>query len=147
MNNVNTVLVAFSATSIHKKLTKAALDIADENNAKLIILNVRDKNVTQMVANITKNQGFLGRDVVEKLAEDIKKDRDELIVHRLSIIGEEASKREIEFEIVQAKGNLPKKVVETANTHAVDVVLVDSSKSDLNYIEEKTGIKVYQING
>jgi len=145
MKDINTVLVAFSATSIHKKLAKAALDMAEENNAKLIILSVRDKNVTQMVAKVTKDHGFLGRDVVEKLAEDIKKDRDELIEHRLARIEEEAERRGIEFETLQVKGNFNKNIIEVAEKYAVDVVLVDGTGSKMEQIERKIKVPVHLI--
>ena len=72
MNKIDTVLVAFSATSIHRKLVMRALDVAEKNNAKLIILSVRDKNIAEKVAKMTKNHGFLGEKVVEKLKEEAK---------------------------------------------------------------------------
>ena len=98
MDKIETVLVAFSATSIHWKLAMRALDVAEQNNAKLIILSVRDKKVAENVAKFTKNHGFLGERVVEKLKEDIVKDRDEVISRRLNILENEAEKRDIFFE-------------------------------------------------
>lgn len=126
MGEINTVLVAFSATSIHRNLAKAALDMAEEQNARLIILNVRDKNMAEKVARISKDKGFLGRDIVEKLAADIKKDRDELIAQRLTRVEEEAVKRGIEFETVKVKGDFVEQVIEAAEMYGADVVLISS---------------------
>ncbi|UGV40308.1 universal stress protein [Methanococcoides orientis] len=126
MDKINAVLVAFSATSIRKKLAKAALDLAEENDAKLIILSVRDRNVAQMVAKVTKDHGFLGKDFVEKLAEDIKKDRDELITSRLGMIENEAEKRGIEFETVKMKGHFVESVADIAEIHKVDLVVTEN---------------------
>lgn len=145
MKEINTVLVAFSATSIHRELAKAALDMAEENNARLIILNVRNKNVAEKVARVTKNHGFLGRDVVEKLAADIKKDRDELIAHRLGKVEEEASRRGIEFESVKVKGDFVENVREAAEKYMVDVVLIDSSGSKLEEMKGKVSGKIHRI--
>ncbi len=119
MDKINTVLVAFSATSIHRKLAMRALDIAEQNNAKLIILSVRDKRVAERVAKVTKNHGFLGEKVVEKLKGDIIKDRDEMISKRLGMLENEAEKRGIVFETVLVKGNLVEKIIETVNKYAV----------------------------
>ncbi|RNI13585.1 universal stress protein [Methanohalophilus portucalensis] len=144
MAEINTVLVAFSATSIHRNLAKAALDMAEEKDARLIILNVRDKNMAEKVARVTKDQGFMGRGVVEKLAADIKRDRDELIAQRLGMVEEEAGKRGIEFETVKVKGDFVKQVIETAGMYGADVVMVASS-SVVNDIEKKIDAEVYSF--
>lgn len=125
MNKIDTVLVAFSATSIHRKLVMQALDVAEKNNANLIILSVRDKNIAEKVAKMTKNQGFLGEKVVEKLKEDIIKDRDELISKRLDMIEKEAKNRGIVFQTVRMKGNFEDNIVEMAEKYNVDAILIE----------------------
>jgi len=144
MEKINTVLVAFSATSIHRNLAKASLDMAEEKNARLIILNVRDRNMAEKVARITKEKGFLGRAVAEKLAADIKRDRDHLISQRLAMVEEEAAKRGIDFETVMVKGDFVEQVIEAAQGYGVDVVMVASS-SIVNNIEKKIDAKVYSF--
>jgi nucleotide-binding universal stress UspA family protein len=141
MEEINTVLVAFSATSIHRKLAKAALDMAEEKNARLIILNVRDRNMAEKVARLTKEKGFLGRAVAEKLAADIKRDRDELISQRLGMVEEEAAKRGIDFETVKAKGDFVEQVIEAAGMYGVAVVLLGSG-SAASKVRSETGVKV-----
>ena len=141
MAEINTVLVAFSATSIHRNLAKAAFDMAEEKGARLIILNVRDKNMAEKVARVTKDHGFLGRDVVEKLAADIKRDRDELITQRLNRVEEEAGKRGIDFETVKVKGDFVEQVIETAGMYGADVVFT-ASGSAAGRLRDETDMNV-----
>jgi len=134
MDKIDTVLVAFSATSIHRKLAMRALDVAAKNNAKLIILSVRNKNIAEKVAKMTKNHGFLGEKVVGKLKEDIIKDRDDVISKRLNVLKTEAGDRNIVFETVRVKGSFIEKIVDAAEEYAVDIILV-----------EDMGKKIYQL--
>ncbi len=138
----DTVLVAFSATSIHTKLAKAALDMAEENNAKLIILSVRDQNMAEKVARMTKDHGFMGRAVVEKLALDIKKDRNELIRQRLGKVEQGALDRGIEFETVSVKGEFAEQVLKAAKECSADVVLIDNKNKKIGILikSERLGL-------
>ena len=139
---IDTVLVAFSATSIHKELVMRALEIAEQNNAKLIILSVRDKKIAEKVARMTKNHGFLGEKVVEKLKEDIVKDRDEVISRRLGTMEKEAKTRGIDFEIVQVKGNLVENVVNVVGKYSVDVILLEDMGKILDEIKKNVNCDV-----
>ena len=145
MNKIDTVLVAFSATSIHRKLVMRALDVAEKNNAKLIILSVRDKNIAEKVAKMTKNHGFLGEKVVEKLKEDIIKDRDEVISRRLGMVEKEADKRNIVFETVQVKGDFVQRIVDIIDQYAVDIVLVEDIGKKINQLTESVPCELVVI--
>ena len=142
---IDTVLVVFSATSIHRELAMRALDVAEQNNAKLIILSVRDQNIAEKVAKMTKNHGFLGEKVVEKLKEDIVKDRDEVISRRLEVVEKDAKKRGISFETVRAKGDFIKKVVDAAEKRGVDVILMEDMGKMMNELKEKVSCDVLII--
>ena len=143
---IDTVLVAFSATSIHKELVMRALEIAEQNNAKLIILSVRDKKVAENVAKMTKNHGFLGERVVEKLKEDIVKDRNNLILRRLEAIEMEAQKQGIAFETVQVRGNLVENLVNVVGKYGVDVILLEDVGKNLNGIKKNVNCDVLCIS-
>lgn len=145
MDKIDTVLVAFSATSIHRKLAMRALDVAEQNNAKLIILSVRDKNIAEKVAKMTKNHGFLGERVVEKLKEDIIKDRDEVISRRLSMIEKEAEERGLAFETLRVKGDFVKNVIEAVEKYDVDVILLEDIGRIMDKIKEKVNCNVLCI--
>lgn len=139
MDKVDTVMVAFSATSIHKKLAMHALDVAVRNNAKLVILNIRDKNIAEKVARVTKNHGFLGEKLVEKLKEDIIKDRDKVISKRLAMLENEAEDRGIIFETVQAKGDFVENVVNTAEKYDIDVILLEDAGKKIDKLKQNVG--------
>lgn len=139
---IDTVLVVFSATSIHRELAMRALDVAEQNNAKLIILSVRDKKVAEKVAKMTKNHGFLGEKVVEKLKEDIVKDRDDVISKRLGTVEDEAQRRGIDFEIVRAKGNLVENVIKTAQTYSAGIILIEDTGKIVGELKKKVSCDV-----
>lgn len=124
MDKIDTVLVAFSATSIHKKLAMRALDVAEQNNAKLIILSVRDKKVAEKVAKMTKNHGFLGEKLIENLKTEIVKDRNELISKKLSLIESEAKNRGILFKIIERKGDFLDNIVKIEKQYNSDIILI-----------------------
>lgn len=145
MNKIDTVLVAFSATSIHKKLAMRALDVAEQNNAKLIILSVRDKKVAEKVAKMTKDHGFLGERVVEKLKEDIIKDRDEIISRRLNVLKNVAEDRNIVFETVHVKGDFVEKVIETADEYDVNVVLMEDMGKKVGELKRNVSCEVVVV--
>ena len=136
MDKVDTVMVAFSATSIHKKLAMQALDVAVRNNAKLVILNIRDKNIAEKVARVTKNHGFLGEKLVEKLKEDIIKDRDKVISKRLAMLENKAEDRGIIFETVQVKGDFVENVVNIAEKYDTDVILLEDVGKKIDKLKQ-----------
>ena len=142
---IDTILVVFSATSIHRELAMRALDMAEQNNAKLIILSVRDKNVAENVARMTKNHGFLGEKVVKKLKEDIIKDRDEVISRKLGAVGKEAKMRDIVFETMRMKGNLIENVVNTSKEYAVDIILVGDMGTKINQLIQNVSCNVVVV--
>ena len=125
MNQINNIIVAFSATSIHKKLAMYALDYAARNKAKLFILEIRDKNIAEKVAKLAHNHGFLGEKVVEKLKADIKADRDELISKRLKQMEKESEKRGIKFETITVKGSFIEEIIQAACKYKIDAILME----------------------
>jgi len=139
MDKVDTVLVAFSATSIHKKLAMQALDVAVRNNAKLVILNIRDKNIAEKVARVTKNHGFLGEKLVEKLKEDIIKDRDKVISKRLAMLENKAEDKGIIFETIQVKGDFVENVVNTAEKYNIDIILLEDAGKKIDKLKQNVG--------
>ena len=142
---IDTVLVVFSATSIHKELAMQALDMTKQNNAKLIILSVRDKKVAESVAKMTKNHGFLGERVVEtskkKLVSPIP-----LISRRLGTVEKEAQKRGIAFETVRVKGDFVEKVANAAEDHEVDIILMEDMGKKVDNMNRKVSCKIIVVN-
>ncbi|MCD4846221.1 MAG: universal stress protein [Methanosarcinales archaeon] len=122
---MNTIIAAFSATYIHDRLARDALDMAQKHGADLIILSVRDKNIANKVARLTHDHGFLGEKVVERLKEDIKAGRNGIISRRLGLVEKEAKKRGVDFEIVRVKGDFVEMVVEVVSRYGADVVLIE----------------------
>jgi len=139
------ILVAFSATSIHKKLAMQALDLAAEDKADLIILSVRDMNIAEKVARLTHDLGFLGEKVVERLEVDINADREEVISKRLARLETEAEKRGISFETIRVKGPFVETVVEVIQRYNVDTILVEKRAKIVDDLKKNAPCEVIAV--
>ena len=141
---IDTVLVVFSATLIHRELAMRALDVAEQNNARLIILSVRDKNIAEKVTKMTMNHGFLGKNVVDKLKEDIVKDRNEMISRKLKTVEKEAQRRGIAFETVRVKGDFVEELLKITERYLIDVLLLDN-KGKLDELKKTVQFDIISV--
>lgn len=140
------ILVAFSATSINKKLAMQALDLAAKDKADLIILSVRDMNIAEKVARLTHDLGFLGEKVVDRLEVDINADREEVISKRLARLEKEAEKRGISFETIRVKGPFVESVVEVIQRcHNVDTILVEKRAKIVDDLKKNAPCEVIAV--
>ena len=139
------ILVAFSATSIHKKLAMQALDLAANDKADLIILSVRDRNIAEKVAQVTHDLGFLGEKVVDRLEVDINADREEVISKRLARLEKEAEKRGIAFETIRVKGPFVESVVEVVQRYNVDTILVEKRAKIVDDLKKNAPCEVIAV--
>ena len=140
------ILVAFSATSINKKLAMQALDLAANDKADLIILSVRDMNIAEKVARLTHDLGFLGEKVVERLEVDINADREEVISKRLARLEKEAEKRGIAFETIRVKGPFVESVVEVIQRcHNVDTILIEKRAKIVDDLKKNAPCEVIAV--
>lgn len=139
------ILVAFSATSINKKLAMQALDLAAKDKADLIILSVRDMNIAEKVARLTHDLGFLGEKVVERLEVDINADREEVISKRLARLETEAEKRGIAFETIRVKGPFVETVVEVIPRYNVDTILVEKRAKIVDDLKKNAPCEVIAV--
>ena len=139
------ILVAFSATSINKKLAMQALDLAAKDKADLIILSVRDMNIAEKVARLTHDLGFLGEKVVDRLEVDINADREEVISKRLARLETEAEKRGISFETIRVKGPFVESVVEVVQRYNVDTILVEKRAKIVDDLKKNAPCEVIAV--
>lgn len=139
------ILVAFSATSINKKLAMQALDLAAKDKADLIILSVRDMNIAEKVARLTHDLGFLGEKVVDRLEVDINADREEVISKRLARLEKEAEKRGISFETIRVKGPFVETVVEVVQRYNVDTILVEKRAKIVDDLKKNAPCEVIAV--
>jgi len=145
METKDKILVAFSATSINKKLAMQALDLAAKDKADLIILSVRDMNIAEKVARLTHDLGFLGEKVVERLEVDINADREEVISKRLARLETEAEKRGISFETLRVKGPFVETVVEVIQRYNVDTILVEKRAKIVDDLKKNAPCEVIAV--
>lgn len=117
------VMVVFSSTTIPENLVDRSIDLARERNARLIILDVRNKAMSEKVAALTENLGFMGEKVVSRLEKEISHERCGVIYKRLSMIEKKAKKNNVPYEIIVAKGPFIKNIVKVAKSKKVKTII------------------------
>ncbi len=121
------IMVVFSSTDIPDQLVEKALKLAGEKKAKLIILDIRDKAMSEKVADLTENIGFMGEKVVGALRKEISHGRCEVIYRKLSFLEERAQKEKIPYEIVVKKGSFGRRIGEVAESKDVKTIICQKS--------------------
>jgi nucleotide-binding universal stress UspA family protein len=116
-------MVVFSSTDISEELVDFAVNLAKKRLAKLIILDVRDKEMSERVGDITENVGFMGEKVVGLLKKEISSGRCDLIYKKLSKIGEKADKSGIPFEIVVERGPFADSILKVAKEKKIKTIV------------------------
>ena len=127
------VMVLFSSVAISKRLADCAIETAGREKAKLLMVDARSGRVSRKVAMITGEKGFMGKEVVERLEEDISKERQDHIDRRVKELKKRAEKEGIETETFILEGPSIKKILEVARKRKVRVIIAEKR------IEEITG--------
>ena len=134
-------MVVFSSTDISEKLVDRAVTLAKDRDARLIILDVRDRAMADRVADFTEDVGFMGEKVVSMLRKEISQERCDVIFQRLSIIEEKAKKNNIPYEIAVEKGPFIESVLKVARRKNVKTII--SQRREEALVEE--GFEVIQV--
>jgi nucleotide-binding universal stress UspA family protein len=120
---MESIMVVFSSTDISEELVDYGVNLAKKRRAKLIILDVRDKEMSERVGEITENVGFMGEKVVGLLKKEISAGRCDVIYKKLSTIGEMADKSGIPFEIVVERGPFTDSILKVAREKKVKTIV------------------------
>ena len=134
-------MVVFSSTDISEKLVDRAVTLAKDRDARLIILDVRDRAMADRVADFTEDVGFMGEKVVSMLRKEISQERCDVIFQRLSIIEEKAKKNNVPYEIAVEKGPFIEGVLKVAKKKNVKTIICQKREEAL--VEE--GFEVIQV--
>ena len=129
-NPMETIMVVFSATSITKKVAKFAIETAAQEKAKLLLLDVRDRDMSRKVSELTGDMGFMGSKVVDQLKNAIKKQRETIIKKALREIEEEAKQRGVEIEVDILKGPSADKIIRIAKARGVSKMIIQKRLKD-----------------
>jgi len=121
---METIMVVFSATSISEKVAKFAIERAAKEKAKLILLDVRDRDMSRKVGELTGDMGFMGSEVVDQLKNAIKKQRESIIKKAFREIEEQAKQKGIEIEVEILKGPSADKIIQIAKAKGVSTLVV-----------------------
>jgi hypothetical protein len=136
------IMVVFSSTDIPRELIDRSIVLSKEKDAKLIILDVRDRGMSERVGDLTENVGFMGDKIVQNLKKQISHGRCDVIYQKLTII-ENAAKREgIPYEIVVERGPFVESVLRVAKKKNVKTIVCQSREP----LESRSsGFEVIQI--
>jgi nucleotide-binding universal stress UspA family protein len=121
---VETVMVVFSATQISDKIADYAIETAIEKKARLIVLDVREANMSGRVSRIMDDVSFLGRKVLDQLKEEIKEERGEMIIKALHGIRHRAEEKGVETEFIVVKGPYIDNILRIAKEKRVSTLIV-----------------------
>ncbi|MGA1869137.1 MAG: universal stress protein [bacterium] len=119
------IMVAFSATTIHYEVAQFAIQKAKEENAELVLLSIRDQNVSKKVSRMLGDTSFLGQTVIEKLQKQIKEERGQLIMRELRKIKQEAEKQGIHTEIATIKGAFADNIFSIAEARNISTLIIE----------------------
>ena len=126
-------MVVFSATSISENIARFAIDRASKENARLILLDVRDRDISRKVSLMTGDTGFMGSKVVDQLQKAIKDQRGRLIKEALKKIEEQAREKGIEIEIEILKGPSADKIMKIAKSKGVSTLIVQNRLKETHF--------------
>lgn len=121
--DMDNILVAFSSTDVSEELLDKAINLAKKKKGKLILLDVRDKEMSEKVGELTENFGFMGDKVIGELKKDISHGRCEVIYQKLSTLTERLKKSGVDYEVVVEKGPFEKSVKKVSKEKNVKTVL------------------------
>ena len=121
---VETIMVVFSATQISDKIADYAIETASKRNARLIVLDVREANMSVRVGRIMEDVSFLGRKVLDELKEEIKEKRGEMIIRALHGIQQKAQEQGVETEFIVVKGPYIDNILRLAREKKVSTLIV-----------------------
>jgi len=116
-------MVVFSSTDISWEQIERAVELAAKRHAELVILDVRDKAMSERVADMAENIGFMGEKVVGELRKDISHERCDVIYKKLTAIEELAKKKGVPYEIVVEKGPFVDSIMRVARKRRVKTIV------------------------
>ncbi|MGA1863837.1 MAG: universal stress protein [bacterium] len=130
---MDTIMVVFSATSISEKIARFAIDRALKDHAKLLLLDVRDRDMSRRVSEMIGDTGFMGSKVVDQLQKAIKDQRGRLIKEALKRIEEDAREKGVEIEVEVLKGPSADRIMQIAKSKGVSTLIVQKRLKDTHF--------------
>jgi len=139
---MNTIMVVFSSTSISENIATFAIKRAQEEKARLILCDVRDRDISGKVSKMTGDIGFMGKEVVNQLKNQIKQERGWLIEKTLKEISEQAKEKGVQTEIEILKGPSADEILGIAKRKGVSTLIVQRR---MKHTDIETPFKVIHL--
>ncbi|MGA1863836.1 MAG: universal stress protein [bacterium] len=130
---MDTIMVVFSATSISEKIARFAIERALEDHAKLLLLDVRDRDISRRVSEMIGDTGFMGSKVVDQLQKAIKDQRGRLIQEALKRIEEQAKEKGVEIEVEVLKGPSADRIMKIVKSKGVSTLIVQKRLKETHF--------------
>lgn len=119
------VMVVFSSVTMSKKLAECAIETARRNRSTLLIVEIRSRRVPHRVATMMHESGFIGREVVDRLEEDISKERQEHLDRTMDDLKSRAEAEGIPTESMTLQKASIRRIVDIARRKNVRVLIAE----------------------
>lgn len=126
-------MVVFSATSISEKIARFAIDRASKEGARLLLLDVRDRDISRRVSQMAGDTGFMGSKMVDQLQKAIKDQRGRLIKEAFKRIEEQARDKGVEIEVEVLKGPSADRIMNIAKSKGVSTLIVQKRLKETHF--------------
>ncbi|MGA1840487.1 MAG: universal stress protein [bacterium] len=130
---MDTIMVVFSATSISEKIARFAIDRASKEGARLLLLDVRDRDISRRVSQMAGDTGFMGSKMVDQLQKAIKDQRGRLIKEAFKRIEEQARDKGVEIEVEVLKGPSADRIMNIAKSKGVSTLIVQKRLKETHF--------------
>lgn len=119
-----TVLAVFSGTDVDPALFNRALEAANREHGRLVLLDVRHRQQTDRLAEYLEAESPLGRATVRALQRSVKQQRSRAIETALESLADEGRRRGVEVAILEEKGALAETVRRVVRELGVTTVVL-----------------------
>ena len=122
--NIKKILLLISTTRESEKSVKKALEVAESNQAELLILFVLDDELSQEVVGRVSEEGWFGGKPSERLQNAILKEYFGYGNRKIKEIEDIAKERGIKYRSISARGKFAEVALRVIQHEQVDLIIV-----------------------
>ncbi len=138
------VMVVFSSVTLSKKLAECAIETARKDRSTLLIVEIHNRRVPSRVATLMHESGFMGQEVVDRLEQDISKERQDHIDRNMNDLKAQAQAEGIPTEVILLDRASVRKIVEIAREKNVRVIIAEKRIGDIEG-EDSASFEVIRV--
>lgn len=125
------VMVIFSSVTLSKKLADYAIHTALQADSRLLLVEIRSGRIPRKVALMAEEQGFMGKEIVDRLEMEISKERQDVIDRRLKELRERLESEGIEHESLVLETASIRQIIDIARERNVNIIIAEKRLEDI----------------